>query len=210
MTARIIETEADIAEGADWLARTEPRFAHAIAVAGPVPLRRRPGGFEGLLRVIVGQQLSVAAADGIWRRLESAGCVTPERLSSKTDVELRACGLSTPKLRAARNLAEAAVDYSALATMDVDEARAALCALKGVGPWTAEVYLMFCVGRADVFAPADLGLQEGARLLFDLAERPDPKALAARAEAWSPWRAVAARILWAYYGAAKGRQGVIA
>jgi DNA-3-methyladenine glycosylase II len=209
VTERIIRTEADIAEGADWLARREPRFARALEAAGQVPLRRRPGGFEGLLRIIVGQQLSVAAADGIWRRLESAGATTIEGLSIKTEVELRACGLSLPKLRAARVLAEAAVDYPALEVMDPAEARAALCALRGVGPWTADVYLMFCVGRADVFAPGDLALQEGARMLFDLPERPGPKALSAQAEAWSPWRAVAARMLWAYYGVAKGRQGVI-
>ncbi len=209
MTDRIIRTEADIAEGADWLSRREPRFARALEAAGPVPLRRRPGGFEGLLRIIVGQQLSVAAADGIWRRLESAGATTADGVSSRTEVELRACGLSLPKFRAARILAEADVDYPALEVMDPAEARAALCALRGVGPWTADVYLMFCVGRADVFAPGDLALQEGARMLFDLPERPGPNALAAQAEAWSPWRAVAARMLWAYYGVAKGRQGVI-
>jgi DNA-3-methyladenine glycosylase II len=209
VTERIIETDDDIAEGVAWLCAREPRFAHARAVAGPTPLRRRAGGFEGLLRIIVGQQLSVAAADGIWARLVDSGATTPEALSSRTEVELRACGLSAPKLRAARALAEAVVDYSALARMDEADARQTLCALRGVGPWTAEIYLMFCVGRADVFAPGDLALQESARMLFDLPERPGPKALAAQAEAWSPWRAVAARMLWAYYGAAKGRQGVI-
>jgi DNA-3-methyladenine glycosylase II len=209
VTDRIIETEADIDEGVVWLSRREPRFAHARAVAGPVPLRRRAAGFDGLLRIIVGQQLSVAAADGIWRRLESQGATTREGLCASTEDDLRACGLSRPKLRAVRAIAESVVDYPSLARMDAAEARAALCALKGVGPWTAEIYLMFCVGRADVFAPGDLALQEGARMLFDLPARPDPKALAGQAEEWSPWRAVAARMLWAYYGAMKGRQGVI-
>ena len=208
MTERLIETEADVAEGAAWLAAREPRFAEAMALAGPPPLRRREGGLRGLVRIVVGQQLSVAAADGIWRRLDSLGCDTSARLSTHSDVELRECGLSRPKLRTLRAVAAAEPDWGYLAAAPPGNAVAALTTYPGVGPWTAEIYLMFCVGRADVFAPADLALQEAARMLFRLDARPGPKALGALAEPWSPWRAVAARILWAYYSAAKGREGI--
>ncbi len=208
MTERLIEGPDDLAEGTAFLCAREPRFARAVEVAGHPPLRRRPGGFAGLMRIVVGQQLSVAAADSIWARLESLGCETAADLSSRTEVELRACGLSAPKVRTARAVAAAEPDWGYLRTAPPEDAAAALTALPGIGPWTAQIYLMFCVGRADVFAPADLALQEAARMLFDLPERPAPKALSAMAEDWAPWRAVAARILWAYYGAAKGREGI--
>ncbi len=104
--------------------------------------------------------------------------------------------------------AEAGIDYAALAAMPEHEAIAALTAVKGIGVWTAEIYLMFSIGRADVFAPGDLALQEAARILFDLPERPAEKALRARAAEWSPWRGVAARLLWAYYRLAKQREGI--
>jgi DNA-3-methyladenine glycosylase II len=152
--------------------------------------------------------VSVAAADGIWRRIEKAGAADLAGLSTCPDGLLQACGLSEAKRRSARAIAESGLDFTALAAMPEAEAKAALCALRGVGPWTAEVYLMFCVGRADVFAPGDLALQEGARSLFGLEARPAPKALAAMAGPWSPWRAVAARMLWAWYAHVKGREGV--
>lgn len=207
--ARLIETEADIEEGAAWLAAVEPRFAEALALAGLPPLRRRPGGYAGLLRIVVSQQVSVAAAEGIWRRVEAAGADRPERVLDLDDEALRLCGLSRPKVRYARSLAAARLDYAALAVMPEDDALATLTALPGVGPWTAQIYLMFCVGRPDVFAPADLALSEAARLLFGLPERPAAPVLGSMAEAWSPWRAVAARLLWAYYAAAKRREGVV-
>ncbi|HKK35540.1 MAG TPA: DNA-3-methyladenine glycosylase 2 family protein [Paracoccaceae bacterium] len=208
MVGRIIETEACVAEGADWLARREPRFAAALEATGPLPLRRRPDGFEALLRAIVSQQLSVAAAEGITRRLLEAGAGSAEGLAALSDDELRACGLSRPKIRYARALADAGIDYAALRETPDEAAVETLTALPGIGRWTAEIYLMFALGRADVFAPADLALQESARLLFGLPERPAPKPFAGMAEAWSPWRGVAARLLWAYYRVAKDREGV--
>ncbi len=203
MTARIISCAEDVAEGVAALRLLEPRFA----LAPSPPLRREPGGFSGLLRIVTGQQLSVAAARSIWARLESAGATSEAGLAALDDDALRACGLSASKIRTARGLAEARVDYRALAEIAEPEAAARLTALRGVGPWTAEIYLMFCVGRADVFAPGDLALQEAARRLFDLPARPAPRALAALAQAWSPWRAVAARLLWAYYAVETGREG---
>jgi DNA-3-methyladenine glycosylase II len=208
MTGRIIETGACVAEGAAWLAAREPRFAHALALTGPLPLRRAPDGFAALLDAIVSQQVSVAAADAILARLAAAGLTDPARLVAASEGELRACGLSRQKARYVRALAEAGLDFAALRTLPTEAVVASLVALPGIGRWTAEIYAMFSLGRADVFAPADLALQEAARLLFDLPERPKERALRAMAEAWSPWRGVAARLLWAYYRVAKAREGV--
>ncbi len=208
MIGRIIETDACVVEGAAWLAAREPRFAHALELAGPLPLRRREDGFQALLSAVVSQQLSVAAANGIWARLQAAEACSPEGLCALDDDALRACGLSRPKIRYARAIAESGLDYEALRILPDEDAIAALVDLKGVGRWTAEIYLMFSLGRADVFAPADLALQEAARHLFDLPERPAEKPFREMAEAWSPWRAVAARLLWAYYRAIKQREGI--
>jgi DNA-3-methyladenine glycosylase II len=208
MTMRIIQTDACVAEGLAALGACEPRFAMAAAQAGPIPLRRREGGYGALLSAIVSQQISVAAAAGIWGRLQAAGAATPAGMRALDDEALRACGLSRPKMRYARGLADADLDYDALAHMPDAEVAATLTALPGIGRWTAEMYLMFSLGRADVFAPGDLALQESARLLFGLDERPKPKAFDAMAQDWAPWRAVAARVLWAWYHVAKGREGV--
>ena len=208
MTGRIIETEADILEGCDWLACAEPRFGRALELTGTPPLRRREGGFAALLHTICAQQLSVAAADSVWTKLCAANADDPAIILTLTEDSLRECGLSRPKARYATALAEAAIDYAALATMPEDEAIAALTAVKGIGIWTAEIYLMFSIGRADVFAPGDLALQEATRMLFDLPERPAEKALRQQAAGWSPWRGVAARLLWAYYRVAKQREGI--
>ncbi len=204
---RLIEGPQDIAEGLAALGRAEPRFAAAAARVGPLPLRREPGGFCGMLRTVTAQQVSTAAAAAIWARLVAAGAGSEAGIMALDDAALRACGLSGQKIRYARALAAAGIDWEAIAAAPEAEAVATLTAVPGVGRWTAEIYLMFCVGRADVFAPGDLALQEGARMLFDLPERPKPAALAAMSGAWSPWRAVAARLLWAYYGAEKRREG---
>jgi DNA-3-methyladenine glycosylase II len=124
------------------------------------------------------------------------------------DDDLRACGLSRQKMRYVRALAEADLDYMALRTAPDDAVIAMLVALPGIGRWTAEIYAMFSLGRADVFAPGDLALQEAARVLFGLDGRPSEKDLRRRAEDWSPWRGVAARLLWAYYRVAKEREGI--
>ena len=205
---RIIETEACVAEGAAWLAGAEPRFAEALALTGPLPLRRRADGFDQLLSAIVSQQVSVAAARAIWGRLEAAGLTAPEAILAAEEEALRAAGLSRQKVRYARALAGAGLDYAALREQPTEAVVAELVALPGIGRWTAEIYAMFSLGRADVFAPADLALQEAARVLFALPERPREAAFRRMAEAWSPWRAVAARLLWAYYRVERGREGV--
>ena len=204
---RLIETPACVAEGAAWLAKAEPRFADALELTGTLPLRLRADGFRALLDAIVSQQISVAAADGIWERLRQAGACSKAGVKRMTDEELRACGLSRQKIRYARALAASGINWRALRDTSTDDVIAELTQVTGIGIWTAEIYAMFSLGRADVFAPGDLALQEAARILFELDERPSEKALRAMAEAWSPWRGVAARLLWAYYRVAKDREG---
>lgn len=209
MGQRLIRSESDIGEGAAWLATREPRFAHALARIGPLPLRLEPDGFAALLQKIVGQQVSVAAARAIWGRVAEAGLTHPAAINAADDASLRACGLSRPKVRYARALAQARVDFVALRDLPDEDVIATLTRITGIGAWTAQVYAMFNLGRPDVFAPADLALQEATRQLFDLAERPSSKALAHRAEDWSPWRSVAARLLFTYYKHAKKREGMV-
>ena len=208
LVGRIIISDACVAEGAAWLAGREPRFADALALTGPLPLRRHADGFTALLDAIVGQQVSVASARAIWVRLEAAGLTQARAMAAADDAALRAVGLSRQKARYGRALALAEIDYAGLRVRPDDEVIASLVALPGIGRWTAEIYAMFALGRADVFAPGDLALQEAAKLLFGLKTRPTDKALRAMAEAWSPWRAVAARALWAYYRVAKLGEGI--
>jgi len=208
MVGRIIHSLDCVAEGAGWLAAQEPRFAHALTLVGDLPLRRHADGFTALLDAIVGQQVSVASANAIWARMEAAGLIEMAAVAAASDEDLRAAGLSRQKARYAKALASSGIDFITLRD-DVDEAVVArLVAVPGIGRWTAEIYAMFALGRADVFAAGDLALQEGARVLFGLDDRPSEKALRVMAEAWSPWRAVAARILWAYYHVAKSREGI--
>jgi DNA-3-methyladenine glycosylase II len=197
-----------VAEGAAALARLDPRLAPALEICGPLPLRRKPDGFGTLLDSIVSQQVSTAAAAAISGRLRAAGLDTPTAILAASDEALRACGLSGPKTRYARALAAAELDFDALRHASTEEVVTTLVALPGIGRWTAEIYAMFALGHADVFAPADLALQESARVLLGLPERPKERAMREIAAAWSPWRAVAARLLWAYYREAKGREGI--
>ena len=208
MVGRIIESEDCIAEGVEHLLAIEPRFSEAWALVDGVPVRRRKDGFEALLDAIVSQQLSVAAADTIWRRMKKAKLIGPRKILAASDEQLRACGLSRPKVTYARALAEARISFPRLREASDAEVLETLTAVKGVGRWTAEIYLMFALGRADAFAAGDLALQESARLLFELDGRPDEKALRGMAEPWSPWRGVAARLLWAYYRVARQREGI--
>ena len=206
--SRIIETDADVTEGAAWLAARCPHMADALAQTGPLPLRRRPDGFAQLLSAIVSQQVSVASARAIWARLEGAGMVTPDAVLAVTEDDLRALGLSRQKAGYAHALAAAGIDFDSLRHAPTDEVVRTLVAVRGIGVWTAEIYAMFSLGHADVFAPGDLALQEGARMLYDLPDRPTDRALRAMAADWSPWRSVAARLLWAYYHVRKQREGI--
>jgi len=201
-----VETEADVAAGFAHLCEIEPRFA---VIAGPLPLRRRADGFGALLQVIMGQQVSTASAAAIWRRLEAAGLNVESAVAMASEAELRACGLSRPKVRYAKALADAGVNYTALRTASVDEVLEVLIAIPGIGRWTAEIYAKFALGHVDVFAAGDLALQEGAKLLFGLEARPSERDMRAMAEAWTPVRAIAARALWAYYREKTKREGAL-
>jgi DNA-3-methyladenine glycosylase II len=208
MVGRIIETPEDVAEGAAHLAAMEPRFAAALELTGPLPLRRRADGFGTLFSAIVSQQVSTASATAIWGRLEAIGATEPARLAAASDEELRAAGLSRQKIAYGRAIATSGIDFAALRGMPDEAIVAELTRIKGIGVWTAEIYAMFSLGRADVFAPGDLALQDAARQLFELEARPREKELRAMSLAWSPWRSVAARLLWAYYRVSRGREGV--
>jgi DNA-3-methyladenine glycosylase II len=213
MNQQRIASEADMATGVAVLAEQCSVFARMLAETGPPPLRLGRAGFDGLAWIIVSQQLSVASANAIWARVEAGFAErTPSHFLAADDASLRAAGLSAPKIRTLRAVSEAivsgALDLDALAHTPPDEAQALMTAVKGIGPWTADIYLMFCLGHADAFAPGDLALQEAVRLAFRLPERPSARELALIAERWRPWRAVAARVLWAYYKVAKAREGI--
>lgn len=205
---RIIICDADVAEGAAWLADTCPRMAAALAQTGPLPLRRRADGFAELLSAIVSQQVSVASARAIWARMEGAGMTCPRRVAAASWDDLRALGLSRQKIRYAQALAVAEIDYAALRSLPDGQVVKTLVAVPGIGAWTAEIYAMFSLGRADVFAPGDLALQEAARELYALNARPSEAALRKLSQDWSPWRSVAARLLFAYYRVIKQREGI--
>ncbi len=201
-----IETEADVEAGRQALLELEPKFT---IISGPLPLRRRADGFPALLQAIVGQQVSTASAAAIWGRVEGAGFADDNAVRAADDEALKACGLSRPKVRYARALAEADIDYAALRRADTDTVISTLTAVPGIGQWTAEIYAKFALGHADVFAAGDLALQEGAKLLFELPTRPSEREMRAMAEAWSPVRAIAARALWAYYREKTKREGAL-
>ena len=208
MRERIIKSQKCVNEGASFLASIEPRFERVLEVTGEVPLRLSPDGFERLLRAIISQQVSVAAADSIWNRLVKANLNEPRKIMNADDDDLRTVGLSRQKVRYARALAEARINFQSLRSMSTVEVVKKLTKVPGIGVWTAEIYAMFSLGRADVFAAGDLALQESGRLLFELKDRPSEKKIRRMAESWSPWRAVAARLLWAYYSYKKNREGV--
>ncbi len=185
-----------------------------LEVCGPVPLRRSEPGFEGLAAIIISQQVSVASAQAIFARLKGAfSPLTAAQIFDSDDASLRGCGLSMPKIIALRALATAieteGLDLAGLGALSAEAAQQILVAVKGIGPWTADIFLMFCLGHPDAWPAGDLALQESARLALKLEVRPDTRGLEAIGERWRPHRAVAARILWAYYKAAKaGREGI--
>ncbi|MEX3015543.1 DNA-3-methyladenine glycosylase [Gymnodinialimonas hymeniacidonis] len=201
-----IVTEADVALGRAHLLRLEPRFSR---IPGPLPLRRRADGFAALLQAIVGQQVSTASAAAIWARLQEAKLCEESAVAASSEEDLRACGLSRPKVRYAHALARARIDYVALREVETEAVVETLTAITGIGRWTAEIYAKFALGHTDVFAAGDLALQEGAKLLFDLPARPNEREMHDMAGAWSPVRAIAARALWAYYREKTKREGAL-
>ena len=208
MEERIITSQECISEGLAALAKLEPKFNQIIKTIEEIPLRRTSEGFDRLLSNIVSQQLSVAAADAIWNKIELAGLNKIQKIRKVSDQELRDVGLSKQKIKYVRSLANANINYRSLKTMPTLQVINELTQVSGIGNWTAEIYAMFSLGRADVFAPGDLALQEATRVLFNLPERPSEKNLRSMAKDWSPWQAVAARLLWSYYNQQKKREGI--
>jgi len=201
-------TPQDIAAAREALVAADPALARVHAQTPAFEWRLRVGGFEGLFRMIVEQQVSVASAASVWARLrEGMGGITPELLLAHDLDQLRGMGLSRQKATYGQGIARAQIageiDLEHLASLDDEAAIAALTALKGVGLWTAEAYLLMCEGRLDVFPGGDVALQEAIRWADGAEVRPDQKAAYARAEVWRPYRAVATHLLWAWYTGVK-------
>ena len=208
-----LHTQGDLEAALAQLILHDPRLRPVAEKAGAFALRRREGGFPGLCAIVCGQQLSTAAAATIRNRLFAAFDPFHHDTVRRARIDkLKRIGLSAPKIKSIREIGKAVakgrIDLNRVGNMDADVAHAALTALHGVGPWTADIYLLFCLGHADAFPAGDLAVQEAARIAFGLRKRPDPKALTKLAEAWRPWRGVAAHLLWAYYHAVKKRDVV--
>src|SRR5215813_3033691 len=205
-----IHTDAELAAGIKALVESDPRFSPVLAVAGMPALRRRPAGFPGLCAIICAQQLSTASAAAIWGRLSTAfDPFHHDNVRRARPATLARLGLSKPKIKTLKAIggaiANGEIDLKAVGNMPADDAHAALVTLHGVGPWTADIYLLFCLGHADAWPAGDLALQEAARMAFGLKTRPSVKEMIKLAEQWRPWRGVAAHVLWNYYRVCKGR-----
>lgn len=206
----MIATEADLDKALDRVGRLDPVLASLREEVGRPKLRKREPGFAGLVGIVIGQQVSTASAAAILGRVvDHFGAITPEAIAAADDEGFRRCGLSAPKIRTLRAAAAAVLSgtcpLDALAQRPADEAHATLVSIPGIGPWTADVYLLFCLGHPDAFPAGDLALQEAARLGYGLDVRPGARELARLAEAWRPWRGAAATLLWGYYAHRKRR-----
>lgn len=207
---QVLDVFGDTSAACGLLARREPGFARALDAIGRPHIRRRPGGFEALFRIIIEQQVSVPSAQAIWARcLESIDPLTPQSALCAGEEGLRACGLSGPKIRyvlaLARDMEAGAFDPDALPVLSNDDASAVLQSLLGIGPWTAAIYLLFCEGRIDIWPPGDVALLAAWRATRLRGPAPAMRALDARAEKWAPYRGLAAHILWTYYAHLRGR-----
>src|SRR5450631_2976522 len=208
-----LHSQADLDAGLAQLILADPGLKAVAEKAGAFSLRRREAGYAGLCAIVCGQQLSVASAAAIRDRLFAAfDPFHHDTVRTARGDKLKRLGLSAAKIKSIKEIGKAVakqhIDLNAIGNMDADLAHAALTALHGVGPWTADIYLLFCLGHADAFPSGDLAVQESARIAFGLRKRPDAKALTKMAEAWRPWRGVAAHLLWAYYHAVKKRDVV--
>lgn len=212
MTDRL-DSDAALERQLAALLQSDRRLAAVAERAGPFPIRKTEPGFAGLARVICGQQLSVASANAIWGRFAALpGALDPAGYLRLGEAEIRASGFSAGKFRTVGAVAEAivsgSVDFDAIALLPASEAVARLTAIKGVGPWTAEIYLMFATGHPDVFPAGDLALQKAVAHAFGLDGRPAIRDLSAIAAAWSPHRHAAALLFWRYYARMRDREGI--
>ena len=208
--SQTIETDKDIAEGLTFLSTQSPQMARIIDATQNVPLRRRAPGFESLSSIIVSQQVSKQSAEAIFGRMQKLiDPLTAENYLKAGETIWIEIGLSRPKQRTFSALCTAIsdgeLDLNTLGEKSPEQAIDALTAIKGIGPWTAEVYLLFAVGHRDIFPAGDLALQIAAAEAFNKPEKYTDKKLRRLAESWAPWRGVAARLLWAYYAILKGK-----
>lgn len=209
-----LETQADLERAIAKLVRQDPRLRTILAATGMPALRRRPPGFAGLAQIIVGQQLSIASAGAIWNRMSEAfDPFHHDSIRGATAARLGKLGLSAAKIKTLKLLAaeirSKRLDLEALGEMGADEAHKILTALHGVGPWTADVYLLFCLGHADAWPAGDLALQDAVRLGLELESRPTTKEMTALAEVWRPYRGAAAHLWWAYYRATRNSAKIV-
>lgn len=213
VSVRTLDSDDDMKRAARSLGRTCADLQRVLAVTGVPPLRTFPDGFEGLASIVTGQQLSAQSAAAIWSRTKaSIRPFKPKVLLAKSADELRAAGLSSAKIRTLSAIAEAILEHRldllALGSAPEQEVRETLTAISGIGPWTANLYLLFSLRRADAWAPTDLALQVAARSALRLDEKPGAEALEALGERWRPWRGVAARVLWAWHAHPLSREGL--
>lgn len=207
---RRISSDSDIDEALDALVGVDPRLAAVRAAAGDIPLRLSSPGFSSLVSIVVSQQVSRASADAILGRLVSLiAPLTPDTVLAADPDLFRQAGLSRPKQATMLALSQAVrggLDLDGLCEREAEAAIEELTVVPGIGRWTAEVYLLACAGHPDVFPARDVALQSAVGAALSIDPRPGEKALISIAESWAPWRAVAARLFWAYYRHLKGRE----
>jgi len=208
MSVHTIENSQELEAHITALIIIEPKFAAAYEQVGIPDLRHNAGGFEQLMRAMVGQQLSVAAAGSIWQRLVNTNLTTLQAIREASDEDLRAQGLSKQKTRYVRSLVEHDIDFDALETLPNEDVVKTLTAVTGIGRWTAEMYLLFSLKRADVLAVDDLAIKVAAMELLGLTERPTPKQLNHLTQDWSPHRSAASLLLWSYYGSLRKKTAI--
>ena len=209
-----LNTQADLEAAIHALLEQDPRLKPVFEMTGIPALRRREPGFMGLAHIVTGQQLSTASAGAIWGRLTAAfDPFHPESLRKARAERLGRLGLSAAKIKTlkniARELAAERLNFDVLANEDADAAHNTLTALPGIGPWTADVYLLFCLGHGDAWPAGDLAVQEAVKIGLGLKMRPSAKEMAPLAEPWRPLRGAAAHLWWSYYRVLKKREGVI-
>src|ERR1700731_521876 len=209
-----LNTQADLEAAIHALVRQDPRLKPVFEIAGMPALRRREPGFAGLAHIVCGQQLSTASAAAIWARISAAfDPFHHDSLRKARAGRLGRLGLSAGETNTLKNLAREIaaerLNLDVLANEDADAAHNVLTALHGIGPWTADVYLLFCLGHGDAWPAGDLAVQEAVKIGLGLKARPTPKQMARLPEPWRPWRGAAAHLWWSYYRAIKKREGVI-
>lgn len=209
---RLIESDADMQAGVRALRRKCEAIRRMHDAVGDPPLRRLAPDFAALAKIVVGQQLSIASANAIWRRVEALGPMTPQAMLRRRPATLAGAGLSGAKIKTLLAISTAVaadgLDFAGLVRLGDDAVRERLVQIHGIGPWTADIFVMFAIGRADAWASGDLALQVAAGRVFGLEAKPTATELTEIAERWRPWRGVAARLLWAHYAHKPGVETV--